>query len=60
MKHPFSMCVLYRDDGTRFKKYFTLKVLALDWFEQFQKENKRPVTVTFYCDVVPYWTYRKD
>lgn len=60
MKHPFSMCVLYRDDGTRFKKYFTLKVLALEWFETFQRENKRPVTVTFYNGVSLYWVFRKD
>lgn len=56
----FTMCVHYRDKDTFEKKYFSNKVLALDWFEQFQKDNKRSVTVTFYCDVVPYWVYRRD
>lgn len=60
MKNFYSMCVLYRDDGARFKKSFRSKNSALEWFEQFQQENTRPVTVTFYCGVASYWVFRKD
>lgn len=56
----FTMCVFYRDDSTCLKKPFDLKSSALDWFEAFQQENTRPVTVTFYCGVTPYWVYRKN
>ena len=60
MKNSYSMCVLYRDDGTRFKKSFRSKNSALEWFESFKCENERSVTVTFYCGVTPYWVFRKD
>lgn len=60
MGKSYSMCVLYRDDSTRFKKVFCSKNSALEWFEQFQHENERPITVTFYCGVTLYWVFRKD
>lgn len=56
----YSMCVCFRDDGTCEKKSFDSKNSALDWFETFQQENTRSVTVTFYCGVTPYWIYRKN
>lgn len=59
-KEIYSMCVLYRDDGTRFKKFFDSKNSALDWFGRFQNDNKRSVTVIFYCGVTPYWIFRRD
>ena len=61
LKYPsFTMCIHYRDNDTFEKKYYSNKALALDWFEQFQKDNKRSVTVTFYSGVTPYWVYRKN
>lgn len=51
------MCVIYKDTGETFKESFELKQLALDWFESFKQTNNRPVTVIFYCGVVPYWVY---
>ena len=56
----FTMCVCYRDDGICKKYFFDLKSSALDWFETFQQENTRPVTVTFYCGVASFWVFRKD
>lgn len=60
MKKSYSMCVLYRDDNTRFKKVFDSKNSALEWFEKFKFDNERSVTVTFYCGVAPFWVFRKD
>lgn len=60
-KYPsFTMSVHFRDTDTFFKERFSLKVLAFEWFEAFKQTNKRPVTITFYTDVVPNWVYRKD
>lgn len=56
----FSLCIHYKDDDTCEKKPFQSKQLALDCFETFKRINKRPVTVTFYCGVVPYWVYYKS
>ena len=53
----FTMCLIYKDTGETFKESFELKQLALDWFESFKQTNNRPVTVIFYCGVVPYWVY---
>lgn len=53
----FSMCIHFKDNDSFEKKYFSLKVLALEWFEKFKQVNKRPVTITFYCGCTPYWVY---
>lgn len=60
-KYPrFSMCVHFLDTDLCEKIPFELKILAMDWFDRFVETNKRPVVVTFYCGVVPYWVYRKS
>lgn len=61
MKYPrFSMCVHFRDTDFCQKMSFESKNLALDWFETFKQINKRPVTITFYCGLAPYWVYRYE
>lgn len=54
----FSLFIHYRDTDLCVKEIFESKRLALDWFESFKQVNKRPVTVTFYFDITPYWVYR--
>lgn len=60
MAKKFFMCVLFRDDETRIKESFSSKLSALEWFDNFVQENKRPVTITFYCGCTPYWVFRKE
>ena len=59
-KKNFTMCVLYKDTDARFREFFETKRMALDWFETFKQTNRRPVTVIFYCGLVPYWVYHVE
>lgn len=59
-KKRFIMVIHWLDNDTFSREKFYLKQEALLWFEDFKKRNKRAVVITFYCDVVPCWTYRKD
>ena len=56
---PFVMAVHWLDTDGFQRERFLLKQLALDWFENFRKQNKRPCVITFYCGVTPYWVYKK-
>ena len=56
---PFVMAIHWLDSNRVERECFSLKQLALDWFDDFCKQNKRPCVITFYCGVTPYWVYKK-
>lgn len=56
---PFVMVIHWLDNDNFQREKFLLKQLALDWFDDFRKQNKRPCVITFYCGVTPYWVYKK-
>lgn len=57
---PFVMVIHWLDNDSFHREKFALKQLALDWFDEFKKINKRSVVITFYCNVTPYWVYRHE
>ena len=57
---PFVMAIHWLDTDRVERNRFSLKQLALDWFDDFCKENKRSCVITFYCGVTPYWVYKKS
>lgn len=59
-KKPFVMAIHWLDNDTFQREKFSLKQLALEWFNAFKRVNKRACVITFYCDVVPYWVYRHE
>lgn len=56
----FTMALVYRDKGIGEKQTFASKESALEWFQKFKSQNKRPVTITFYCDKSPYWVFTQN
>ena len=56
---PFVMAIHWLDSDCVQRERFLLKQLALQWFNEFCKQNKRPCVITFYCGVTPYWVYKK-
>lgn len=59
-KKPFVMAIHWLDNDTFQRERFLSKQLALDWFDDFCKTNKRAVVVTFYNEITPYWVYRHE
>lgn len=57
---PFVMAIHWLDNDSFQREKFPLKQLALEWFNDFKRTNKRSCVITFYCDVTPYWVYRHE
>lgn len=60
MEKSFVMCIHWLDNDNFQREKFRLKQEALEWFDNFKRTNKQAVVITFYCGVVPYWTYRHE